>query len=71
LSKKPLYSSDTTQQVVASGFGFGFDGDLDNDGILDDFEVFDDPDDHGVLDESDFIILFGDFNNDGIQDHFE
>jgi hypothetical protein len=61
---------DATQQVVASGFGF--DGDLDNDGILDDFEVFDnDLDDDGILDAFDFIILFGDFDNDGIQDQFE
>lgn len=70
ISQELSVEQDATQQVVASGFGF--DRDLDNDGILDDFEVFDnDLDDDGILDGFDFIILFGDFDNDGIQDQFE
>jgi hypothetical protein len=36
ISQELFVEQDATQQVVASGFGF--DGDLDNDGILDEFE---------------------------------
>lgn len=54
-------------EVVNAGFG-----DLDGDGILDEFEVFDgDLDDDGIFDEFDWIILVGDFDNDGIVDDFE
>lgn len=51
ISQELAVEQDATQQVEASGFGF-FDGDLDNDGILDDFEVFDnDFDNDGVQDQ--------------------
>ena len=50
-------SQAATQQVVSSGFG-GFDGDLDDNGILDEFEFFDDDlDDDGISDEFDLFVL--------------
>ncbi len=57
--------------VTISQVNAGF-GDLDGDGIFDDFEVLDgDLDDDGIFDDFDWIVLVGDFDNDGIVDDFE